>query len=339
MKNSGFTRKKVHTFTLGEKLKKLRDDKRVSLRDVSKQTGIKKEYLEFLESGKYAKLPADVYAKGFLRSYADYLGVPSKALIRLFDREKGIEQHKESKANQKAYILKSHISSFVFTPKVVITFLVIAVVFGGFLYLYTEFDNFVSEPRLVILEPVSGSQVHSLSVPVRGTAEKDALVFINGQEVLVDEEGGFSQEIELHQGTNTLIVEAENIFSKRTKEDILVEAVFTKIDEEENSENETKENIRSVPVTIYTDNEPVWIQVSIDAEEVYSGIMGTEDALEYTAKEIVQISSGNGMHTHIIIDNKDLGALSYSPGVVENWEYRVDTQENVQVEDDEKVEY
>ena len=71
MLEKGFVKKSVGTLTLGEKLAKIRKDKRLSLNEVSRLTGVQTKYLEFLEWGEFEKLPADVYVKGFLRSYAD----------------------------------------------------------------------------------------------------------------------------------------------------------------------------------------------------------------------------------------------------------------------------
>jgi len=45
----GFIRKKVHTHTLGEKLKMIRENANVSLNEISKATKVRKAYLEKLE--------------------------------------------------------------------------------------------------------------------------------------------------------------------------------------------------------------------------------------------------------------------------------------------------
>jgi transcriptional regulator with XRE-family HTH domain len=71
----GFTKKKVNSLTLGEQLKKLRAEGRVSLHEVSRETKIPVKYLVMIEEGDYKNLPPDVYVKGFLRSYAEFLGV------------------------------------------------------------------------------------------------------------------------------------------------------------------------------------------------------------------------------------------------------------------------
>ena len=51
MLGNGFTRKKVGSLTLGEKLQKIRAEYRVDLADVARETGVRREYLEYLERG------------------------------------------------------------------------------------------------------------------------------------------------------------------------------------------------------------------------------------------------------------------------------------------------
>ena len=72
---NGFVKKSVETLTLGEKLKKIRSERRIGLTDISRFTKIQLKYLEDIEEGRYEKLPSDVYVKGFLKSYAKFLGV------------------------------------------------------------------------------------------------------------------------------------------------------------------------------------------------------------------------------------------------------------------------
>ena len=87
---NGFIKKSVGTLTLGEKLKKLRSERRMSLSEASRFTRIQIKYLEYLEDGLYDKLPANVYVKGFLKSYAECLGVDENNLLRMYDKESEI---------------------------------------------------------------------------------------------------------------------------------------------------------------------------------------------------------------------------------------------------------
>ena len=92
---NGFIKKSIGTLTLGEKLKKLRSERRISLSEVSKHTRIQVKYLEYLEEGQYEKLPVDVYVRGFLKNYADFLAIDANVLIRLYEKEREIKKNLE----------------------------------------------------------------------------------------------------------------------------------------------------------------------------------------------------------------------------------------------------
>ncbi|HEY3061598.1 MAG TPA: RodZ domain-containing protein [Chloroflexota bacterium] len=71
-------------WTLGETLRQARLDKGVSVADAARDTRIRRAYLEALESEDPAGLPAAVYTRGFLRTYAEYLGLSAQAMVDLY---------------------------------------------------------------------------------------------------------------------------------------------------------------------------------------------------------------------------------------------------------------
>jgi cytoskeletal protein RodZ len=71
-------------WTLGETLRQARLDKGVSLADAARDTRIRRSYLEALEGEDAAALPPPVYTRGFLRTYADYLGLNAQAMVDLY---------------------------------------------------------------------------------------------------------------------------------------------------------------------------------------------------------------------------------------------------------------
>jgi transcriptional regulator with XRE-family HTH domain len=66
---------------IGRILEQARDGRGLSLKQVEQATKIRARYLEELERGNFGVLPA-VYAKGSLRTYADYVGLDAEALVR-----------------------------------------------------------------------------------------------------------------------------------------------------------------------------------------------------------------------------------------------------------------
>jgi cytoskeletal protein RodZ len=71
-------------WTLGETLRQARLDKSVSLAEAARDTRIRRSYLEALEAEDHAALPPAVYTRGFLRSYAEYLGLNAQAMVDLY---------------------------------------------------------------------------------------------------------------------------------------------------------------------------------------------------------------------------------------------------------------
>ncbi len=69
---------------LGDYLKQAREKKGVSFEQISSQTRIQEYHLQALESEDFAKLPAKVFAKGFVRSYAKALGLDEEEVLQRF---------------------------------------------------------------------------------------------------------------------------------------------------------------------------------------------------------------------------------------------------------------
>lgn len=63
------------SLTLGEKLRQAREERGFTLSEVSEQTRISSLYLESIEHDDYSKLPGGIFNKGFVKSYAKFVGV------------------------------------------------------------------------------------------------------------------------------------------------------------------------------------------------------------------------------------------------------------------------
>lgn len=74
---------------LGRLLTEARTARALSLADVESETRIRQKWLEALETGEYDKLPRGAVARGFLRSYATYLGLDTEAALSLYVSESG----------------------------------------------------------------------------------------------------------------------------------------------------------------------------------------------------------------------------------------------------------
>jgi cytoskeletal protein RodZ len=70
--------------SIGEALRSAREAQGKSVEDAAAATRIRSSYLEALEQERFDQLGGNVYAKGFLRSYARYLGIDPGPLLEAY---------------------------------------------------------------------------------------------------------------------------------------------------------------------------------------------------------------------------------------------------------------
>ena len=73
------------SLSFGRYLQAIRLEKKISLEQVSEQTRIGLGNLLLIEEENHEQLPAQVYVKGFLRSYAKAIGADGDEVIRRYD--------------------------------------------------------------------------------------------------------------------------------------------------------------------------------------------------------------------------------------------------------------
>lgn len=66
----------------GEIFKERRKEMNISLKEAENATSIRMNYLQSIEEGEMQKLISPVYAHGFLRQYAIFLGIDGEKIIR-----------------------------------------------------------------------------------------------------------------------------------------------------------------------------------------------------------------------------------------------------------------
>jgi cytoskeleton protein RodZ len=72
---------------VGQQLRQARLEQKIPLEQVSEETHIRLHYLEAIEKGDFDDLPSKAHARGFLRSYAGYMGMEPNGLLALLDGE------------------------------------------------------------------------------------------------------------------------------------------------------------------------------------------------------------------------------------------------------------
>jgi transcriptional regulator with XRE-family HTH domain len=72
---------------LGSLLTRAREARGLTIEDAERDTRISRRYLQALEAEHFEVIPAPVYARGFLRSYSQYLGLDPSETLALFPRD------------------------------------------------------------------------------------------------------------------------------------------------------------------------------------------------------------------------------------------------------------
>ena len=75
--------------SLGQYLREAREEKGWTLEQAAFKTRILYQYLKAVEDDNYEQLPAEVFAKGFVRSYARLLGLDELQILPRFDESGG----------------------------------------------------------------------------------------------------------------------------------------------------------------------------------------------------------------------------------------------------------
>ena len=73
--------------SVGVQLRAERERRCITLAEVAGATKIRRSYLVAMERDDWEVLPAAVFARGFLRSYAEHLGVDPEHLLRVHQRQ------------------------------------------------------------------------------------------------------------------------------------------------------------------------------------------------------------------------------------------------------------
>jgi cytoskeletal protein RodZ len=326
---AGFIKKKVQSFTLGEKLKKIREKAGFSLAEVANFTKVKQSHLQKIEDGDFENLPPDVYVRGFLKSYAKFLRLDPEEIIKYYEREAGVYENIKKYQSPIQEKKRNYFPKIIITPKVFTAFFIGLFILAGFSYFYFEIEKFSQNPRLVVLHPSGEGVVHKSSLEVVGITDNENKVSINGQPVRTNESGEFKETLGLRKGVNEIIVKAENKLGKETLEILKVSADFqvTSVkgdsssmedrsgsESQENKDKEKKDD-ENFNFSISAQDEPVWISVEVDGKKKQDGTMLAGSVQSFEVGNQIRVTSGKANKTIIRIGEKEMGKLADHSGV------------------------
>ncbi len=116
------------------------------LRDVAHLLRIRYPYLEAIEGGRFEDLPGQTYAVGFVRAYADHLGLDGEEVVRRFKEEAAGGEEPRSDLRFPTPITEASVPG----GAIVFIGLLIAILAYGAWYVSTSDENYLAD----LIEPI-----------------------------------------------------------------------------------------------------------------------------------------------------------------------------------------
>lgn len=193
--------------TIGSVLKDQRERKGLSLEDISGKTKIRVNFLKALEENDFSKLPSDTVARGFIQVYARELDLDQKSALALFRRD--------FTSGDSGQIIPQNMLKPIRTRYSVLQkFRLPVILFGTIILIIVcvlgyQMISINSLPSVSLTDPKEGQLVKS-PLLVRGKTATDVVVFINGKQTAIDQDGVFESSVSFDAGEHTVTVEIKN---------------------------------------------------------------------------------------------------------------------------------
>lgn len=151
------------SLTLGEKLRQAREERGFTLSEVAEQTRISSLYLESIENDDYRILPGGIFNKGFVKSYAKFVGLNEQEALLDYAKlvETGVEPNPDERRVYKPQVLTDDRSASSMTPTIVFAVVILALMTGGILFLL----NYLRQPSDPVVTNANTRQENAVPAP------------------------------------------------------------------------------------------------------------------------------------------------------------------------------
>lgn len=203
--------------SIGDILKAQRQKRKLTIENINKAIKVHPKYVTALEENDYSVFDGKVHAKGFLKLYAEFLGLDVEEMLAIWRREYEADFDKVNKSLDYSFKPIEPVK-FVVTPGIVLISVFLVLILGFFGYLFYQYKSFNGAPNLQITHPAHNQPLEVNIVDVIGKTDLDAQVYVNNQRVMLDKEGNFATSVSLNEGLNTLSIMAVNKLDKKTED-------------------------------------------------------------------------------------------------------------------------
>ena len=324
-------------------LQKRREQLELSLSEAEQATRIRAKYIEAIEAGDYGTLKDDVYARGYVKNYADYLGLDPKPILKMYDAERaGQREMKRQSGRQGRRSVRLGLKpirgmKWVVTPRTFVALTTLAVVAAVVLYIIWQVLVLSAPPRLTINNTEARLVTTSYGY-VSGRVENGSDLFINDSPILVGADGGFRERIALTNGLNEIKLTAKNRLGKIATQTYVITARIatdttpTPVPSSDTTIVATPTPLDGVQATLTLGDVATWIIVEADTKEIFRGTMLAGSSQSFSAADTLKVSTGNAGKTSVkltnsVVTSKDLGVLGAVGEVRRDIQYNRDSKQ------------
>lgn len=136
------------SLTLGEKLRQAREERGISISEVAEQTRISSLYLQSIENDDYKPLPGGIFNKGFVKSYAKFIGIDEQEALDDYSKLVA-DSNERSGDDLKVYrpeVLTDDRSGGSMIPTIIFAGIILALMTGGVLFVVNYLQNQPASP-------------------------------------------------------------------------------------------------------------------------------------------------------------------------------------------------
>lgn len=280
--------------SIGESLRAAREAKGLSLQQAEEDTKIRKRYLEALEDEDYDIIPGRVYAKGFLRNYAMYLGLNPDEILMEFKllglpakedfQKSSIETTISNKRSSSRRERRGYLVTAIIALLAIITLMAYS-----FIFREAPKDNVTKTDK-----PVVNEQTYK---PDDDTANRPD----NNAPQPTDTAG----QVYSNQGASGTGTPAPGVPGAGTQVP---------------GSGQTGQNPATVNITLNGKNEVCWASVKVDGVVRFTGNINPGESKSFSGGKVT-ITLGNAGAVEVIKDGQNLGALGAINQVVRNREF------------------
>lgn len=285
--------------SIGNLLKKYREEQSISLEEISVRTFIRKSFIEDIENNDFSRFDSHLHARGFIKIICDYLDIEPEPLLIIYKRDfeskntgftrkisnfKLKEKDYEQKSSSLKFKLKlPKIENKFLKPAILSTVLILFI-----LIIFSIVRSTFSAPGFVINLPIEidapGEYSYNSTFPeikIEGEVDSETKVFVNDEPVVLEPGDTFR--------ASDISTESEMSVIKINFVSRLGISSEVKLNVTRDLKNIKDEDLYNI--VIFVQNKPTFFLARGDGTIQYNDIANQNDAIRLTATRSVEIET------------------------------------------------